>query len=225
MLYANDNEDRYLPHVTERVAPASMPDTAKDRFPYSFRGKLDPYVKSQDLFKSQGTAAWPKPTASNWWPSDYGFHHNESKLVAPDFNANAAWVAWYQNTGAQGGSDFGVNDDHTQSSLAEPARYLLLGSSERADGNASRGGVYPQRYVGTDWNNTGVVINPAVAPPAEPNRQQARLHARFNKTGKSGYPNGGTNIAYADGHAAFINSPDKTWRSYEDNDWRRNPVR
>ena len=33
----------------------------------------------------------------------------------------------------------------------------------------------------------------------------------------------GGNIAYGDGHAKW-NRPEKTWRSYQDNDWRRNPA-
>ncbi len=32
----------------------------------------------------------------------------------------------------------------------------------------------------------------------------------------------GSNIAYSDGHAKF-KRPEQTWRSYTDNDWRRNP--
>jgi len=34
---------------------------------------------------------------------------------------------------------------------------------------------------------------------------------------------GGANIAYGDGHAKWI-KPEKTWRSHNDNDWRRNPT-
>ncbi|MBC7808807.1 MAG: hypothetical protein H7145_21955, partial [Akkermansiaceae bacterium] len=47
--------------------------------------------------------------------------------------------------------------------------------------------------------------------------------ARHIKNGSLVYPKGGANIAYADGHAKFVTTPDKTWRSYTDNDWRRHP--
>lgn len=228
VLYQNDSDGTYYPHVTERVAPTAVPDTAVDRFPYTIRGKLGPYVKSQQLFKSPGTKSWPTPVVNNWWNSDFGFNHNEANLTTDafgrPFNANAAWVAWYRDGGARGGADFGVNETVTETSLAEPANFLVLADTERADGSASRGGVYPQRYVGTAYNPVDGVINPAVAPPADVNRQQARIHARFNRTGPNPWQ-GGANIGYADGHAKFVNTPDKTWRSYNDNDWRRNPIR
>ena len=45
-------------------------------------------------------------------------------------------------------------------------------------------------------------------------KQQSRPVARHQ---------GGANFAYADGHSKWTR-PEKTWRSYEDNDWRRNPT-
>lgn len=214
MMYVQDYDETFYPHVTERVAPIDVPDTAEARYPYSIRGKLDPYVKNQQIFKCPSALAWPAPTPSNWWFSDYGFHHNEA-LLLPPFNANPAWVAWYQDSGATGGADFGVNHSHALASLSTPTQFLIFGDTERANGGPSRGGVYPQRYVGQ--------FNASVAPPADVNRQQARLSARHSKS-KSVYPEGGSNVAYADGHAKFLPTPDKTWRTYTDNDWRRNPL-
>jgi prepilin-type processing-associated H-X9-DG protein len=45
-------------------------------------------------------------------------------------------------------------------------------------------------------------------------RQQARMLARHS---------GGANVAYADGHARWTRV-EKTWRTFADNDWRRNPT-
>ena len=213
-MYVQDYDETFFPHVTERVAPNTVPDTAADRFPFSIRGKLDPYLKNQQIFKCTSTPQWTTTSPSNWWFSDYGFNHNESRLIAP-FNANAAWVAWFNDGGVTGGADFGVNDSTPLASLATPAQFLVFGDTERANGGASRGGVYPQRYVGR--------FNASVAPPADVNRQQARLSGRHTKN-QPVSPECGGNVAYADGHAKFLSTPDKTWRSYTDNDWRRNPT-
>jgi prepilin-type N-terminal cleavage/methylation domain-containing protein/prepilin-type processing-associated H-X9-DG protein len=214
-MYAQDYDELYPPHVTERTAPNTVLNTAQDRFVWSIRGKLDPYIKNQGIFKCPEAPEWPTGTPSNWWFSDYGFNHNEANLIAP-FNANQNWVAWYADGGPTGGQDFGVSDRYGLASIAEPARFLLLGDSERANGGPSRGGVYPQKYVGA--------INASVAPPADVNQQQARLSGRHVKS-RADYPQGGSNVAYADGHAKFVSTPDQTWRSYNDNDWRRNPTR
>lgn len=215
LQYVQDNDELYFPTVTERTAPATVPDTAEARFGWTLRGKLDPYIKSQQIFRCPSNPNdWPTPTPTNWWFSDYGFNHNESLLVAP-YSANANWVSWYGDTGATGGQDFGVSDQYGLASISSPAQFLILGDSERANGDASRGGVYPQKYVGA--------INSTVAPPANVNQQQARLAGRHVKNGSATYPAGGSNIAYADGHAKFVTTADKTWRSYNDNDWRRNP--
>jgi prepilin-type N-terminal cleavage/methylation domain-containing protein/prepilin-type processing-associated H-X9-DG protein len=215
VMYAQDYDEKYFPTVTERTAPSSIPNTAADRFIWTIRGKLDPYIKNQDIFRCPDAAAWPAGTPSNWWFTDYGFNHNEAALTPP-LSANANWVAWYSDAGSTGGQDFGVSDRFGLASISEPARFVLLGDSERANGGPSRGGLYPQKYVGA--------INPSVAPPPDVNQQQARLAGRHVKS-RPDYPQGGCNIAYADGHAKFISTADQTWRSYNDNDWRRNPVR
>jgi prepilin-type processing-associated H-X9-DG protein len=79
--------------------------------------------------------------------------------------------------------------------LTYPARFILVGDAGRSNGTPSRGGMYPQPW--------------AFDVPT-----QARFLARHN---------GGGNIAYGDGHAKWT-KPERTWRSYADNDWRRNPV-
>ena len=191
MMYLNDYDERYVPHVTERTAPAGTPDTAVDRAPFSYRTKLHPYIKTQDIFKDPSTPAWPTPGPGRWYTTDYGNNHNESKLPG------ASQQAWYIAN-----PDFGFNDDTSQSALAEPASFILLGDAARASGVPSRGGMYPQPWSFDD----------SALPDAQ---QQARMVPRHN---------GGANIAYADGHAKY-RKIQSTWRSYEDNDWRRNPVK
>ncbi len=216
MMYLQDSDELFFPTVTERTAPVSVPDTADARFIWTIRGKLDPYTRSQAIFRCPSNPNdWPTPTPTNWWFSDYGFNHNEALLTAANgYNANPAWASFYGDNGPTGGQDFGVSDQYGLADIDSPASFLLLADSERANGGASRGGVYPQKYIGA--------VNSSVAPPADVNAQQARLAGRHVRKQKE-YPEGGTNIAYADGHAKFVTSADRTWRSYTDNDWRRHP--
>lgn len=190
-LYLSDNDERYVPYVTERTAPTGTPDTAEARAPYSYRMTLNPYIKSQAIFKDPSAPAWPTPSAGRWYTTDYGNNHNESKLE------NASQRAWYQAN-----PDFGFNDDTSQSDLASPATFIVLGDAARASGIPSRGGMYPQPWSFDDSS-------------LPDNQQQARLVARHK---------GGANIAYADTHAKWSRI-ERTWRSYNDNDWRRNPVK
>jgi prepilin-type N-terminal cleavage/methylation domain-containing protein/prepilin-type processing-associated H-X9-DG protein len=220
MMYLQDNDELFFPTVTERVAPAAAQAAAATSFPYTVRGKLDSYVKNQGLFKCPSGPDWPTPSAGNWWFSDYGFPHNESRLdgVSLPETANPDWVNFYKNN-----PDFGLNDTTALADIDSPARMLMFGDTERATGPntgaASRGGVYPQRYV-----------TPTIGIPSDYNTQQARLAGRHVKNATV-YPQGGTNIAYADGHAKFIVSPDKTFSKKSDgswdmerNDWRRHPL-
>jgi prepilin-type processing-associated H-X9-DG protein/prepilin-type N-terminal cleavage/methylation domain-containing protein len=94
----------------------------------------------------------------------------------------------------QSNPDFGFNETTTLASISQPSRFILVGDAGRSDGTASRGGMYPQ-------------------PWAFDVTTQARFLARHQ---------GGGNIAYADGHAKWT-KPEKTWTSFTDNDWRRNP--
>jgi prepilin-type N-terminal cleavage/methylation domain-containing protein/prepilin-type processing-associated H-X9-DG protein len=200
MLYLGDSEDRYVPTVTERTAPSTVPDTAEARAIYSYRIKLDPYIKTQAIFKDPSTPAWPAPAPSKWYTTDYGNNHNESKLGPPNGNAKA--FQWYIDN-----PDFGFNDDVVQTSLAEPARFILIGDAARASGVPSRGGMYPQQW----WGAYGAVDDKNLPD----DKQQARMVPRHNN---------GANIGYADGHAKY-GKIESTWRTYDDNDWRRNPVR
>lgn len=89
--------------------------------------------------------------------------------------------------------DFGFNESITMSSLRRPSDFIMLGDAGRSDGTASRGGMYPQ-------------------PWAFDNSTQARMLGRHHK--------GIANLTYSDGHA-FGSITNKTWRTEQDNNWRR----
>jgi prepilin-type N-terminal cleavage/methylation domain-containing protein/prepilin-type processing-associated H-X9-DG protein len=89
--------------------------------------------------------------------------------------------------------DFGFNETVRASSLPRPTDFILVGDAGRSDNTASRGGMYPQPWV-FDISS------------------QARMLGR--------HPKGFANITYADGHAAGSNT-NRTWRTLEDNNWRR----
>ena len=170
--------------------PAGTPDTAVDRAPFSYRTKLEPYVKNTQIFKCPSAPAWPTPAAGRWFTTDYGNNHNEANLV------NASQRAWYQAN-----PDFGFNETTSLASLDRPAEFIAIAEAGRASGLASRGGLYPQPWAFDDSSLAD-------------NQQQARFKARHA---------GGGNIAFADGHAKWTR-PEQTWKSYNDNFWRRNPT-
>lgn len=188
--YLQDYDETFPPHVTERTAPAGTPDTAVGRAPYTYKTKLEPYIKNSQLFKCPSAPPWPTPAAGKWYTTDYGNNHNEANLPS------ATNQAWYIAN-----PDFGFNETTSLGSIAEPARFIILGDASRASGVASRGGMYPQPWAFDDGS----------LPDAQ---QQARVIARHN---------GGANITYADGHSKW-SKIESTWKSYTDNDWRRNPL-
>jgi prepilin-type N-terminal cleavage/methylation domain-containing protein/prepilin-type processing-associated H-X9-DG protein len=89
--------------------------------------------------------------------------------------------------------DFGFNETVTASTLPRPTEFILLADAGRSDNTPSRGGMYPQPWVFDV-------------------KSQARMLGRHAK--------GSANITYADGHAQSA-STNKTWRSSQDNNWRR----
>lgn len=191
LMYLQDYDETFPPHVTERTAPVGTPDTLAGRAPFTYKTKLEPYVKNQDIFRCPSAQEWPEPGAGRWYTTDYGNNHNESKLE------NASQRAWYLAH-----PDFGFNDDTTLASITFPANFIMIGEAGRASSLPSRGGMYPQPWAFDDSN----------LPDGS---QQARFLARHN---------GGGNIGYADGHAKWV-KPEQTWRSENDNDWRRNPIK
>ena len=190
MMYLQDYDENFPPHVTERTAIPGTPDTPEARAPFSYKTKLEPYIKNQQIFKCPSAPAWPLPAPGRWFTTDYGNNHNEANL------ASASQRAWYQAN-----PDFGFNETTPLAAISQPSRFIILGDAGRASGLPSRGGMYPQPFAFDDS-----------ALPDD--KQQARFLTRHQ---------GGGNIAYGDGHAKWTKL-EKTWRSYEDNDWRRNPI-
>lgn len=188
-MYLQDYDETFFPHVTERHAPPGTPDTADARLPYTYKYKLDPYIKNYSrqgisIYKCPSAPQWIAPGPGHWFAYDYGFHINEANLPG------TAGQPWYlQNP------DFGFNETTTLASIAYPASFLVVAEASRPDGTASRGGIYPQ-----PWG----FIAPGSSQPAA--RHQEGFH-----------------VGYADGHVKWKH-PNDTWRSYNDNDWRRNPL-
>lgn len=189
LMYLQDYDETFPPHVTERTAPPGTPDTAGARAPFTYKTKLQPYVKNEQIFKCPSAPQWPAPAPGLWYTTDYGNNHNEANL------AGASQRDWYRAN-----QDFGFNETTPLASLNTPARFILIGDAGRASGLPSRGGMYPQPWAFDDSR-------------LPDNQQQARFLARHQ---------GGGHIGYADGHAKWVRR-EATWRSYTDNDWRRNP--
>ena len=190
MMYLQDYDETFPPHVTERTAPPGTPDTPEARAPFSYKTKLEPYIKNLQIFKCPSAPAWPAPGPRRWFTTDYGNNHNEANLVG------ANQQQWYLDN-----PDFGFNETTTVASISYPASFIVIGEAGRASGLPSRGGMYPQPWAFDDS-----------ALPDD--NQQARFLPRHNFGG---------NLAYGDGHAKWTR-PERTWRSYADNDWRRNPT-
>ena len=141
-MYLQDYDESFMPTVTERQAPTSAPDTAAGRAPYSYRMILQPYIKSQQLFKCPSAQAWPAIGPGNWYPTDYGCHLNEANV---DPTGNAPFRALYQDPNQLG--DFGFNASTPLAAISYPAQFLVVADAGRtSDNSPSRGGLYPQPW-------------------------------------------------------------------------------
>ncbi len=136
LQYLQDYDETFPPHVTERTAPAGTPDTLAARAPFTYKTKLEPYVKSAQLFKDPSAPPWSAPAAGAWYTTDYGHNHNESNLPA---STNQAWYL--------ANPDFGFNERTSLAGLAQPSSFIVIGDAGRSDGTASRGGMYPQPWA------------------------------------------------------------------------------
>ena len=249
MMYAADFDDAYPFSATERYAPTynTAEDTAANAAVYSYRELINPYTKNDGIFKDPAAQAWPQPAPTEWWTVDYGTNFNEGNIVNLEGNTakiekDAPFWSAYQLSSTSGDptgqftgtpvtlfgesvpglSDFGINDTVHQTDLASVANFILVGDAARLSGNSwtpSRGGLYPQPWVFDD------------SAPAFKGSLQARPYPHHSDASvtPNGLPDGGTlvkggaNFGYADGHAKWKNLS-ATWRSYDDNDWRRNPT-
>ena len=189
-MYNQDYDEGFPNTVSERQAPTGTPDTSDARAPFSYRKLLQPYIKSDQIFKCPSAPPYAALGPGNWFPTDYGCHLNEA-YITPASNNHAKD---YAGTGTIDLTDFGFNQATPLAAIGFPANFVLCADAGRSDGTPSRGGLYPQPW--------------AFDVPT-----QARFLARHS---------GGGNLAYSDGHSKW-HRPEQTWRSYTDNDWRRNP--
>jgi prepilin-type N-terminal cleavage/methylation domain-containing protein/prepilin-type processing-associated H-X9-DG protein len=166
MMYTQDYDETFPAHVTERTAPPGTPDTAIARAPYSYKTKLEPYIKSGGVFKCPSAPAWPAAAPGRWFTTDYGNNHNEANLVG------APQRAWYQSN-----PDFGFNEQTTFASISYPAEFIVIGDAGRASGLPSRGGMYPQPWSFDDSSRPD-------------DQQQGRFLARHQGGGHIGFADG-----------------------------------
>jgi len=210
--YNQDFDETYPPTVSERQAP-STPLDAASALVYSIRGRLASYVplgntSNAGVWKCPDGPQWPAPASGGWWNSDYGFHLNEAHIPAASSASNHK--SDYANATVDGVaptvdlSDFGFNDATPLNTITNPANFIIVADSGRPDAtfttqsSPSRGGLYPN----------------GLAPFPILSTAQSAPIARHR---------GGFNVGYSDGHVKWRKAAD-TYRSYTDNDWRRDPT-
>jgi prepilin-type N-terminal cleavage/methylation domain-containing protein len=246
ILYSNDYDDTYIFSVTERNSPQySTTETQAEAAAFSARALTNPYVKSDGLWKDPSAGQWPTAGPEQWYTVDYGTNFNEGNFQTLEGTAyvpaNAPFAKAYQlastsssSTGeftgtpvtlsgesVPGLSDFGINDTVTQTSLASPANFILIADAARLTGTTwtpSRGGLYPQPFV---FDDSSPSFTGKTQSRPYPHHGDAVVTA--STTGGTTTVTGGVNIGYADTHAKW-RTLSQTWRSYDDNDWRRNPT-
>jgi len=245
--YLSDNDGTFPPTVTEREASAFLPAASltktvgfnptsssssyypinqSDAFAYSIQGRLNPYTKSAQIWACPSEPNWPTTGGNaagyvgDFYPSDYGFHCNEGLLYNQGNFGSSTDAAWYApaSAGGSGNTTFGFNQATLESSIPNPANFILLSDTARPqnvwDGvagyNPSRGGLYPMD------GSTGSAADAANLPfsggPVFSGSQSAPndLHQ------------GGMCVGYADGHAKW-ELPQNTWRTLASNQWRTDP--
>ena len=202
--YLQDNDGRYPNTVTERQGTSyfGATDTAAGVAEYSIRAKLQPYVKSEQLFKDPSSTAWPATGAGAWYPTDYGFHNNEGNFPAA---ASSAQITWYKAN-----PTFGFNNLLVESLINKSAEFIVSADAARPNNaqNPSRGGLYPFAN-----GNITTVASDGAFPFA------GGVPYSAGQAGPSIRHLGGTNFLFADGHTKWLKL-EKTWTSATDNYWR-----
>ena len=201
--YLQDYDERFPATVTERQGTAyyGVPDTAEATAPFSIRAKLQPYIKSEQVFKDPSGSDWPARGAGAWYPTDYGFHNNESTLPG----TATAQSQWYINN-----PTFGFNERTTLATIASSSEFIIAADAARpsAPTNPSRGGLYPQ-WGGNITTNAADGQFPFVdGVPYAPSQAAPSIRHL-----------GGTNFLFADGHAKWLKQ-ERTWTSLTNNLWR-----
>jgi prepilin-type N-terminal cleavage/methylation domain-containing protein len=246
ILYIGDYDDTYIFSVTERNSPQySSSETQAEAAAFSARALTAPYIKSDALWKDPSAAQWPVAGPEQWYTVDYGTNFNEGNFQSLEGSqyvaSNAPFAEAYQTQSTSGSSDgsytgsyvslagesvpglsdFGINNSVTATSLAAPANFILIADAARLTAGVwspSRGGLYPQPWA---FDDTESSFSGKTQARPYPHHGDASL--------MPGGPNGstiitgGVNLGYADTHAKWRNI-NQTWRTYDDNDWRRNPT-
>ena len=201
--YLQDYDERFPSTVTERQGTAyfGVADTAAATAPFSIRAKLQPYIKSEQLFKDPSAADWPATGAGAWYPTDYGFHNNESKLPGTPTAQSQFYID---------NPTFGFNEATTLATIQKTAEFIISADAARpsAPTNPSRGGLYPQ------WGGN---ITTSAADGQVPFTNGVPYAA--TQAAPSIRHLGGTNFLFADGHTKWLRL-EKTWTSLTDNYWR-----
>jgi prepilin-type N-terminal cleavage/methylation domain-containing protein/prepilin-type processing-associated H-X9-DG protein len=204
--YLQDHDERFPNTVTERQGKDyySAADTAAGVAQYSIKAKLQPYVKSDQLFKDPSAPAWPALGAGAWYPTDYGFHSNEGNLPAA---ASSPQITWYKNN-----PTFGYNSNTTLAVIDNSAEFIVAADAARpnAPTNPSRGGLYPFASGPASFIEAGKPDTFPFTGGPDYSGGQAGPSIRHL---------GGTNFLFADGHTKWLKL-EKTWTSLTDNYWR-----
>jgi len=247
LMYSGDYDDHYIFSATERNSPQySATETQAEAAAFSSRALTEPYIKSDQLWKDPAAQPWPTPGPEAWWTVDYGTNFNEGNFQNLEGTAyvpaNAPFALAYQTASTSGSangqytgtyvtidgeqvpglSDFGINDTVTTTSLASPAAFIVLADAARLTGStwtASRGGLYPQPWA---FDDSSPSFTGKTQSRPYPHHGDATLQPGVGPDGTT-IVNGGVNFGHGDGHAKWENV-NQTWRSYDDNDWRRDPT-
>lgn len=210
--YLQDYDAHYPPSVTERQG--NNPATKSEAAIWSIRGKLEPYIKSDQLFKDPSAPDWPADAGTaqkDFYPSDYGFHLNEGQLstLNPGIFTDTVQSNWYKAN-----PTFGFNNTTTESVVQQASQFIIAADAARPSmtagtPNPSRGGLYP--FDGGD-----IVTGDS-------------SQGQFPFTGGVPYSNGqaapsprhlgGSNFLFADGHAKWYKL-EQTWKDLTHNYWR-----
>jgi len=135
LQYLQDYDETFPPHVTERTAPAGTPDTLAARAPFTYKTKLEPYVKSAQLFKDPSAPHWSAPAAGAGYTTD-----SATTTTSPTCPPRPT---------RPGTSPIPTSGSRTDQP-GGPRPALVVHRDRRcrpSDGTASRGGMYPQPWA------------------------------------------------------------------------------